>query len=197
MICREETKLNVPMNIMSSNTGLLIDGLKSSGRRKSESDLGKFVLKCASAASPGNVIISPVGQWILNAIEGNWKVKNNWQSSLYSNLGSLDSKISLGRAKLVDMNDKKCLKLFSSSSTQTTPQEPAKKSGNLNIQGKEGVYPNLQKKCFLLPRIEIFHIHIHPLHLLVMMYPRECFTLNGTVGCSFLCSRWMINWSSM
>lgn len=61
MICREETKLNVPMNIMSSNTGLLIDGLKSSGRRKSESDLGKFVLKCASAASPGNVIISPVG----------------------------------------------------------------------------------------------------------------------------------------
>lgn len=126
IICREQTQFNVPRNTRSSSTGLLIGGLKTYGRKKSTSDLGEFVVKCASAASPENVIISPVGQWILNAIEGNRKVKNLWRSSFYSHLGSLDSKMNLERAKPVALRDKKLSEFLSSSSAQITPQEPEK-----------------------------------------------------------------------
>ncbi|XXG89868.1 hypothetical protein AAC387_Pa12g1767 [Persea americana] len=126
IICNEQTQFNVPRNTRSSSTGLLIDGLKTYGRKKGTSDLGKFVVKCASAASPENVIISPVGQWILNAIEGNRKVKNVWRSSFHSRLGSLDSKMNLERAKSVAVRDKKLSEFLSSSSALITPQEPEK-----------------------------------------------------------------------
>ncbi|XP_068666248.1 uncharacterized protein [Aristolochia californica] len=112
ILCRTTEPFNFPSNCSPSKKQFLLDGFKSHKRRTGTTgDLGRFFSQHSSASWPGNIIIHPTGQWIVDAIEGKSKVSN----LLGNHIISLVSVISSGRMKSVDAFDGgKCSKLIHS-----------------------------------------------------------------------------------
>ncbi|KAG9445752.1 hypothetical protein H6P81_011880 [Aristolochia fimbriata] len=101
ILCRTTEPFNFPLNF-SPKKQYLLNAFKPHKRRTlSTGDLSKFVSECTLPSWPGNGIIHPTGQWIVNAIEGKDKVRN----LLRNHIISMVSEIGSGGMRPVDAFD--------------------------------------------------------------------------------------------
>ncbi|KAF8369432.1 hypothetical protein HHK36_032556 [Tetracentron sinense] len=144
--CCPTAPCNISVNMRSSKMDILFDILRpSKNRRKNRYDLGMFVIECPSAAGTRNVVISPVGQWIVGSITRNNNVRNILKNSLFRHLGTLDSNVNLGGMRLTDAKGAKCPEFSSSSSGDSSSQKLKKETVSLGNQrcGSKAVHERL------------------------------------------------------
>lgn len=93
---RTASFFKIPVNLRSMDD--FIKSLKRHRRVKSTNYMGDFSVECALEAGTGNLILSPLGQWVFDSMERTAETRSLMKSSLTSQLGATVGDISPGRA---------------------------------------------------------------------------------------------------
>ncbi|CAL5395182.1 unnamed protein product [Camellia sinensis] len=94
---------NIPESLGYLQMGNLSDHSSSLKIRNSVAcNLTKFAIGCPLEAGTGNVLVNPVGEWIVGTITGSKSIMNLLKSPLFHQFGAAESDINFGRTNLID-----------------------------------------------------------------------------------------------
>ncbi|XP_043706004.1 uncharacterized protein LOC122655753 isoform X2 [Telopea speciosissima] len=138
---------NIAVKLRSSKMEILFDRLNPiKNRRRNTCDLSSFVIDGPSAAGQGNLVISPVRQFIVGAVAGNDNVRRILKSPLSCHVGALDGDKKSEKMRSTDIKGEKCSKIMSSpEGLITSTSQKLEKEATLEKQrnGQERVHKRL------------------------------------------------------